>query len=286
MTMARLNKNINLDVFGVYILYDPRNDLPVYVGKTKNPDRPQGHINEARTGKRGKRDKNNLKFCKLKSILAQNLEIKVEWYKTGLTNREACDLEIELISKFGRIDLGTGSLTNVTAGGDGWMSKHTAIAKEKITKALLNRDPIIYERLAEQFRGTHKTAGMLGKHHISQTKLKMSQTHLKMFLEGKRQATRLFGEDNGFYGKNHTDEAKKAMSDWKKENYAGEGNPFYGKTHSDEAKKKISANTAFRRPEIRQKAIDALKGKPWPAARRAAYEKSKLLKLQNKENQQ
>jgi hypothetical protein len=284
--MARLNLNIKSDIFGVYILYDPRNDLPIYVGKTKNHSRPWGHINEARTGKRGKRDKNNLKFYKLKSILENKLEIRVEWYKTDLTNREACDLEIELISKFGRIDLGTGSLTNVTAGGDGWMSKHTAIAKEKITKALLNRDPIIYERLAIQFKGTHITAGMLGKHHTAERNKKMSIKLREMYANGEIIHADTTGVNNGFYGKNHTDEAKQAMSVWKKANYVGEGNPFYGKTHSDESRKKISANTAFRRPEIRQKAIDALKGKPWPAARRAAYEKSKLLKLQNKENQQ
>lgn len=39
--------------------------------------------------------------------------------KSGITWEEACVVEIELISKFGRIDLNTGSLVNKTIGGDG-----------------------------------------------------------------------------------------------------------------------------------------------------------------------
>lgn len=40
-------------------------------------------------------------------------------------------------------------------------------------------------------------------------------------------------------GWNHTEEAKKKMSETKSKMYLGENNPFYGKTHSEETKEKI-----------------------------------------------
>lgn len=47
------------------------------------------------------------------------------------------------------------------------------------------------------------------------------------------------GEGNPFYGKKHTLEAKKKISEKAKERI-GDKNPFYGKKHSDESKKKMS----------------------------------------------
>jgi len=41
----------------------------------------------------------------------------IEIYKNGLTQEEAFELEIELINKYGRIDLGNGQLINQTKGG-------------------------------------------------------------------------------------------------------------------------------------------------------------------------
>ena len=48
------------------------------------------------------------------------------------------------------------------------------------------------------------------------------------------------GENNYFYGRHHSDEAKRKNSQWHKENMSGTNNPFYGKCHSEETKKKIS----------------------------------------------
>lgn len=52
-----------------------------------------------------------------------------------------------------------------------------------------------------------------------------------------------YGENNGFYGKKHTEETLKIMSEKKKDLYNGEKNPFYGKQHTEESKK-IMAETA------------------------------------------
>ena len=48
------------------------------------------------------------------------------------------------------------------------------------------------------------------------------------------------GEGNPFYGKHHSDETKKKISDSLKGKYQGEKHPFYGKRHSKESLQKIS----------------------------------------------
>ncbi len=50
------------------------------------------------------------------------------------------------------------------------------------------------------------------------------------------------GEGNPFYGKHHSDETKKKISDSLKGKYQGEKHPFYGKHHSKESLQKISNN--------------------------------------------
>ncbi len=52
------------------------------------------------------------------------------------------------------------------------------------------------------------------------------------------------GKNNFMYGRKHTEEIRKKMSEARKGKYVGENNPFYGKTHSDESKIKISENHA------------------------------------------
>ena len=48
------------------------------------------------------------------------------------------------------------------------------------------------------------------------------------------------GEGNPFYGKHHSDETKKKISDSLKGKYQGKKHPFYGKHHSKESLQKIS----------------------------------------------
>ena len=49
----------------------------------------------------------------------------------------------------------------------------------------------------------------------------------------------LFGENNPFFGKHHSEESKKVMSEKAKELYSGENNPMYGKHHTKETIAKI-----------------------------------------------
>lgn len=103
-------------IYYVYIYRDPETHIPFYVGYGKNL-RAFSHLNEAK--------KNPIpisgqhKLNKIRKILTTGNEPIIEIYYDGLSKDEACQIEIALIAKFGRIDLGTGTLTNKTLGGDG-----------------------------------------------------------------------------------------------------------------------------------------------------------------------
>lgn len=104
-----------MNIYYVYIYYCDKN-IPFYVGYGKNK-RMYDHIKEA------KRSPNptagDHKLNKIRKILSEGLEPKVEIYASDLSREEACLIEISLIENIGRSDLGLGPLTNMTKGGDG-----------------------------------------------------------------------------------------------------------------------------------------------------------------------
>lgn len=50
---------------------------------------------------------------------------------------------------------------------------------------------------------------------------------------------KVLGENNGFYGKHHSIETRKRLSEARKGKYKGKENPNYGKKHTQEAKEKM-----------------------------------------------
>lgn len=60
----------------------------------------------------------------------------------------------------------------------------------------------------------------------------------------------LYGENNGMFGRTHTDEVKKLLSDINKRNNQGKDNPMYGRHHTEHTKMLISkANSGRKRSE-------------------------------------
>ncbi len=95
--------------FYVYQLRDPRSELPFYIGKGFGR-RAWDHI---------KNIDYSHKSNTIQKILREGYEVQVEILQDNLTEDSAFELEIQLISKYGRRDLGTGCLTNLTSGGEG-----------------------------------------------------------------------------------------------------------------------------------------------------------------------
>jgi len=144
--------------------------------------------------------------------------------KENLTEKEAFRHEVYMIAVFGRKDLGTGILRNLTNGGDGTSGGiHSPETKQKMSAAQKGEKNHMYGKTISPETRAKISAATKGKTCSPETKEKMSAVQK--------------GENHHFYGKSHTPETRAKMSAALK----GENNPRYGKSHTPEARAKISA---------------------------------------------
>lgn len=118
------------------------------------------------------------------------------------TKELACELEVLLISEYGRVNNGTGVLCNMTEGGEGviGLSDEAKASISNKLKEYYKKNPIKNRVISES------------------AKLKMSES-----------AKKRFAKNNTSIGRKHTDEAKMKVSMANK-----------GRKHSDEARAKIA----------------------------------------------
>lgn len=129
------------NIYFVY-QYSDENNIPFYIGKGKE-DRYKEHFYL-----RDKTYANNTFFYKkLNKLLNNNKEVNVKILHNNLTNKEASDIEIYYIAFYGRRILKTGTLCNLTPGGDGGCSSIiTEETRNKLRKAGLGRKHTIESR--------------------------------------------------------------------------------------------------------------------------------------------
>lgn len=117
--------------FYTYIYYDPsRNNEPIYVGKG-NANRAWGHL---------KSNKKHPFIHRLKFMKKGSISPIIGIY-AAIDEEFALFLEVELIAKYGRKDLGVGPLLNLTDGGEGMSGNIRSVeTRAKIGKANLAKD--------------------------------------------------------------------------------------------------------------------------------------------------
>ena len=144
---------------------------------------------------------------------------KIIFLKQNLTEEEAFKHEKYMIAVFGRIDIGTGILRNLTDGGEG--ASGVIVGKEhrkKISKALQGK--IVSKETRRRMSEAQK-----GKSPSEKTRQKMSEAQKgeNHPMYGKR------GKNNPNYGKIPSEEHRRKISEAKK-----------GKAQSEEHKRKLS----------------------------------------------
>ena len=102
-----------------------------------------------------------------------------------------------------------------------------------------------YDSLANGYNMNEGGTGLL--YHTDDTKKKMSDNN---HWKGKKRS----GIDNPMFGREHSEESKKVMSEKKIGVFAGEKHPLFGKHHSEETKEKIRQR-ALGRPSPRKDVI-------------------------------
>jgi hypothetical protein len=144
---------------------------------------------------------------------------RIIFLKQNLTEKEAFNHEVYMISVFGRKDNGTGILHNRTDGGEGASG---AIRSDELKKR--SREFMLGNTYGKACKGRilteeHKrkiSESNKDKVFSKEHKRKLSESHKgQMVSKETRQkiSESLRGENNYFYGKRHTEESKKKISE-------------------------------------------------------------------------
>ena len=159
-------------------------------------------------------------------------EYRVDILCDDMTWEEVIKKEIEFIALYGRVDLKTGTLCNLTGGGQGAFGYiKTKEHIEKIRLIHKGRKMSFEQRL--EFNKNYLKRDLSDsdiermKHRIKKEKVRASgeknTTHTP---ERNIRMSKMFtGKDNPFYGKKHSDEWKLKQSISKSKQYVGGSNP-------------------------------------------------------------
>lgn len=209
-----------INEFYVYMLLDPRhNNRPFYIGKGKKY-RAQEHINQPNRGK------NNIKINIINKIIKDGLKPILYYYEKNISENQAFLLEIELIKKYGKLVDGTGSLANLTNGGEG-LSGYNFTDDHRTKIGLKHKNKKLSEETKNKlslFRSGKTLEDIVGVEKAKTIKEKMSISRKGI----------LSGQNNPMYGKKGI-----LHPNYRKPGLRGNKNGMFDKTHTDDVKQKL-----------------------------------------------
>ena len=124
-----------MNKYYVYHIIDPKTGLSFYVGKGQL-NRMYEHEASVLNGKVP--HNNRLLFNKMRKVIKESGEVSYIKIKENLNEKSALLLEVDEIKKYGRRNNKTGTLCNLTDGGEGVSGLiHTNQTKEKMSKKSL-----------------------------------------------------------------------------------------------------------------------------------------------------
>lgn len=187
--------------------YKYPNGTPFYIGKgTKK--RMYAHLWDAKA----ERNLNSFNIRIIRKILKNNEQPIIEKIVDNVDQEFAVLVEKEAIAKYGRRDLGTGILVNMTSGGDGAIDLSDATKKrmyKPMSEEFKKKMSVRMKGINNPFYGKKHTAESIEKMRLAS--LGVSRPHSK---ETKKKLSKLrIGKLNPFYGKHHSEETKKKVSE-------------------------------------------------------------------------
>jgi len=208
-----------------YMLVDPRNNVPFYVGKGQGR-RCDAHVDEAKYYTKRRSPKLN----KIRKLLALGLNPIVIKVQDGISDAQAIELECFLIAEMR--DFGI-PLTNMTDGGDGAKGyRHTEAHLRRMSALLKGR--VFSEEHLQKMR---KPKSREGRANIAKARL---TTTYRPSEETKRKTSEaLLGRPSPMRGRKQTEDARAKMS------AAGKGRAK-PKVECPHCKRFIAVNTAKR----------------------------------------
>lgn len=229
-------ENVNIETNNPHLISDRRyyiycykkpNGEIFYIGKGTG-HRYKRHLSEAKNT-----DKKDYKTNTIRKIMKNGEEPIIEIMKDNLTEDEAYELEEKLIKHYGRVNNGTGILTNLTDGGLGGRGLvWTQEMRDFHSKRMSGENNHMFGMKGE-------LNPFYGKTHSEETiELFRKNATGREFSEETRKKISIAttGENNPMFGKKHSEESKKLM----REISSGEKHPGYGIPRSEETKRRIS----------------------------------------------
>jgi hypothetical protein len=184
------------NIYYVYQYLSPLTGDPFYIGMGHG-NRKDYHLKEAEkylANKLNKKSRNLLKINTIVKLLRANILPIITIIEEHLTKEEASCLEQTLIEHYGRIDLQTGVLTNMTPGGVGIQS--WSPAQKRAISNLKKGKSIYYDKTLSKLRLVSKTEYLSNKDNfIARNTYLKTNTNINNNLTNYIQAKHILTEE-------------------------------------------------------------------------------------------